>query len=58
MFTPPPDKIGKARQIVQATDDAAALGTGAAAFEGRMIDEASRRMPYRVLARAGVSIEV
>lgn len=50
-FTPTPAQIDRARSLVAAYDDAVAQGRGSATFEGAMIDEASRKMAERIIAR-------
>jgi citrate lyase subunit beta / citryl-CoA lyase len=52
-FTPSDQRVAAARRLLNAVGEAAAEGRGAALLDGRMIDEASRRMAERLLARAG-----
>lgn len=52
VFTPTAAEVADARAILDALD---ASGRGAAAIDGAMIDEASRRAAERVLARARTS---
>lgn len=52
-FRPSAAEIERAQALVTAVAVAAAAGGGAAAFDGTMIDEASRRHALRVLATAG-----
>lgn len=51
IFAPSADEVAHARAIVQAYEKAVAQGRGSAAFEGRMIDEASIRMARTILER-------
>ena len=51
LFAPSADEIAKAEEIVQAYEDAAAAGHGAATHEGRMIDAANVRMARTILER-------
>jgi citrate lyase subunit beta/citryl-CoA lyase len=44
VFTPPPKEVDRARRILDALDQAAREGRGAAQLDGRMIDAASARM--------------
>jgi citrate lyase subunit beta/citryl-CoA lyase len=44
VFTPPPSEVERARRILDALDQAAQEGRGAAQLDGRMIDAASARM--------------
>jgi citrate lyase subunit beta/citryl-CoA lyase len=54
-FSPTPEEVARARAILAALDEAAGEGTGAVRFGAEMLDEASRRMAERVLARARAS---
>ena len=49
VFTPPPAEVDKAKRILAALKEAAALGKGAAALDGRLIDAASERMANNVV---------
>lgn len=49
VFTPPPAEVERARRILQALDEAARAGRGAAQLDGRMIDAASARMAQNVV---------
>ena len=49
VFTPPSAEVEKAQRILQALEDAAAAGKGAAQLDGRMIDAASARMAENVV---------
>jgi citrate lyase subunit beta/citryl-CoA lyase len=56
VFTPPPPEVERARRILQALDDAARDGRGAAQLDGRMVDAASARMAHNIVqiaAQAG-----
>jgi citrate lyase beta subunit len=44
VFTPPPQEVQRARRILEALEEAAREGRGAAQLDGRMIDAASARM--------------
>jgi citrate lyase beta subunit len=44
VFTPPPQEVARARRILEALEEAARAGRGAAQLDGRMIDAASARM--------------
>jgi citrate lyase beta subunit len=50
-FSPTPDELAEAERILAAWRGAAEQGAGAVAIDGRMIDEASRRMAESVTAR-------
>jgi citrate lyase subunit beta/citryl-CoA lyase len=52
VFTPPAAEVDKARRILQALQEAAAQGKGAAALDGRMIDAASARMANNIVKAA------
>jgi citrate lyase subunit beta/citryl-CoA lyase len=52
VFTPPPAEVEKAKRILQALQEAAAQGKGAAALDGRLIDAASERMANNVVRAA------
>ena len=52
VFTPPPKEVERARQILDALDQAAKEGRGAAQLDGRMIDAASARMAQNVVNTA------
>jgi len=49
VFTPPEAEVGRARRILDALDQAAREGKGAAQLDGRMIDAASARMAQNVV---------
>ncbi len=52
VFTPPPAEVEKAKRILQALQEAATQGKGAAALDGRLIDAASERMANNVVRAA------
>jgi citrate lyase beta subunit len=52
VFTPPPAEIERARRILDALEDAARDGRGAAQLDGKMIDAASARMAENVVQMA------
>jgi citrate lyase subunit beta/citryl-CoA lyase len=52
VFSPPPAEVERARRILDALDEAAREGRGAAQLDGRMIDAASARMAQNVVAMA------
>jgi citrate lyase subunit beta/citryl-CoA lyase len=49
VFTPPAPEVERARRILQALDDAARDGRGAAQLDGRMVDAASARMAQNIV---------
>jgi len=49
VFSPQSEEVDKARRILDALDDAARSGKGAAALDGRMIDAASARMAENIV---------
>jgi citrate lyase subunit beta/citryl-CoA lyase len=49
VFTPPPREVDRARRILEALEQAAREGRGAAQLDGRMIDAASARMAQNVV---------
>lgn len=54
VFTPTPEQLERAEAVLAALDDAAAgEGRGAVRHGGEMLDEASRKLAERILARAG-----
>jgi citrate lyase beta subunit len=53
VFSPSAEEVAHARAVVQAVNDAAAAGKGAAVYEGRMIDAANLRLARAVLDRVG-----
>src|SRR5438270_712217 len=52
VFTPPAVELERARRILDALDQAAREGRGAAQLDGRMIDAASARMARNIVAIA------
>jgi len=52
VFTPPPKEVERARKILDALDQAAKEGRGAAQLDGKMIDAASARMAQNVVNTA------
>ncbi len=52
VFTPPTKEVERARRILDALDQAAREGRGAAQLDGRMIDAASARMAQNVVDAA------
>ena len=52
VFTPPPEEVARAKDILRALESAAEAGQGAAQLEGKMIDAASKRMAENVVAIA------
>ncbi|MBR0852157.1 CoA ester lyase [Bradyrhizobium diazoefficiens] len=51
-FIPSPDELAQARRVIEAMDNAEALGQGAVTLDGRMIDHANVRMARRIIALA------
>ena len=49
VFTPPAKEVERARRILDALEQAASEGRGAAQLDGRMIDAASARMAQNVV---------
>jgi citrate lyase subunit beta/citryl-CoA lyase len=49
VFTPPAKEVDRARRILEALEQAAREGRGAAQLDGRMIDAASARMAQNVV---------
>jgi citrate lyase beta subunit len=52
VFTPPPKEVERARRILEALEQAAKEGRGAAQLDGKMIDAASARMAQNVVNTA------
>jgi citrate lyase beta subunit len=52
IFTPTREEVDRARRILQAVDEAAAAGRGAAQLDGKMIDAASARMAQNIVTTA------
>ncbi|MDP9405430.1 MAG: CoA ester lyase [Actinomycetota bacterium] len=51
VFAPTAAQFDAARRLLDAYDDAVAAGRGAASLDGKMIDEASRKMAAKLVAR-------
>jgi len=51
VFSPSEDDLAHARRILEAYAEAVRGGEGAASLDGKMIDEASRKMAERIVAR-------
>ncbi|MBR0778984.1 CoA ester lyase [Bradyrhizobium diazoefficiens] len=51
-FIPSADELAQARRVIEAMDNAEALGQGAVTLDGRMIDHANVRMARRIIALA------
>ena len=51
VFTPGKDQFEYAQGLLAAYQDAINAGRGAATYEGKMIDEASRKMAQKLVAR-------
>jgi citrate lyase subunit beta/citryl-CoA lyase len=52
VFSPPAEEVSRARRILEALEEAAREGRGAAQLDGRMIDAASARMAQNVVDMA------
>ena len=52
IFSPAPAEVSQAQRIVDALEQAAREGRGAATLDGRMIDVASIRMAQGILRKA------
>lgn len=52
VFSPPEAEVAKAKRILEALEEAAKQGRGAAALDGRLIDAASARMAENVVRTA------
>ncbi len=52
VMSPPEAEVTRARRVLEALDEAAKAGKGAAQLDGKMIDIASERMARNVLAQA------
>jgi Citrate lyase beta subunit len=52
VFSPPEAEVTRARRILQALEEAARAGKGAAQLDGRMVDAASARMAENVVRTA------
>jgi malyl-CoA/(S)-citramalyl-CoA lyase len=51
-FIPSDDELAQARRVIEAMDNAEALGQGAVTLDGKMIDHANVRMARRIIALA------
>jgi malyl-CoA/(S)-citramalyl-CoA lyase len=51
-FIPSGDELAQARRVIEAMDNAEALGQGAVTLDGKMIDHANVRMARRIIALA------
>jgi citrate lyase subunit beta/citryl-CoA lyase len=49
VFSPPPEEVRRAQRVLEALEEAAREGRGAAALDGRMIDAASARMANNIV---------
>jgi malyl-CoA/(S)-citramalyl-CoA lyase len=49
VFSPSEEEVGRARRILEAMEDAAKVGRGAVALDGRLIDAASIRMAENLI---------
>ena len=54
IFSPTPEELAAARRVVDAYAEALRTGHGAIAVDGKLVDEASRRMAEATLARGDV----
>jgi len=54
-FTPTAEEVDRAQRIVRAYNEQVASGTGAFAFEGKMVDMPIVRAAQAILARAGIT---
>jgi citrate lyase subunit beta/citryl-CoA lyase len=52
IMSPPEAEVNKARRILEALEEAAKAGKGAAQLDGKMIDAASERMARNVVRQA------
>jgi citrate lyase subunit beta/citryl-CoA lyase len=52
VFSPPAKEVERARRILDALDQAAKDGRGAAQLDGKMIDAASARMAQNIVGMA------
>ncbi|HEY7460811.1 MAG TPA: CoA ester lyase [Gemmatimonadota bacterium] len=52
VFSPPPEEVRRAQRVLEALEEAAREGRGAAALDGRMIDAASARMANNIVQTA------
>ena len=52
VMSPPPHEVDRAKRVLQALEEAAAAGKGAAQLDGKMIDAASERMARNIVSQA------
>jgi len=52
VMSPPPDEVDRARRVLEALDEAAKSGEGAASLDGKLIDAASARMADKIVRQA------
>lgn len=52
VMSPPPAEVQRARRVLEALEEAARAGRGAAQLDGRMIDAASARMAENIVRQA------
>jgi citrate lyase beta subunit len=52
IFSPTPEELEQARQVVEAYERAQREGVGAIALDGKLVDEASRKVAEQLLALA------
>ena len=52
VMSPPEAEVDRARRVLEALEEAAKAGKGAAQLDGKMIDIASERMARNVIAQA------
>lgn len=57
-FTPSPESVSHARRVLEALEDAALRGAGAAQLDGQMLDEAVALSARRILAKVEESTHV
>lgn len=53
-FTPSPEQVDHAHRVLSVLASAAVIGTGAAAVDGALVDEAMAKDARRILAKAGL----
>ena len=52
VMSPPEKAVNHARRVLEALDEAAKAGSGAAQLDGKMIDIASEKMARNLIAQA------